>query len=109
LLRRRESGGYVYHRRVPPDVRPALSGELVCPWNGEVRLLGNGGTIKIAFATADLATAKQRWSEVPAQVQVVMGSAIRRGRRDPRLRARREITRVAELSDGQIETLAARL
>ncbi len=109
LLRRRESGGYVYHRRVPADVRSAVSGEVVCPWSGEVRLVGSGGTIKIAFATTDLATAKQRWSEVHAQIEVIVGSAIRRERRDRRLSARRDVTRVAGLTDKQIETLAARL
>lgn len=50
----------------------------------------------------------QRWCEVHAQVEAIVGSAMKRGRRDRRLRARRAVTRVAGLTGSQIETLAAR-
>lgn len=109
LLRRRESGGYLYHRRIPADVRPSLSGEVVCPWTGDVRLVGDGGTIRISFGTTDLATAKVRWSEIHAQVELIVGAAMRRGRRDPKLARRREVVRVASLTDQQIDVIAKRV
>jgi hypothetical protein len=39
--------------------------------DGDVRLVGDAGTIKIAFGTTDLATAKARWSEIHAQVELM--------------------------------------
>ncbi len=109
LLKRSESGGYVYHRRVPADVRPAISGEVLCAWNGETRVLGSNPTIKVSFNTTDFATARQRWNEVHAQVELVVGAATRRQRADRLRRSRRSIQRVSGLTDQQIKILAARL
>ncbi len=39
--------------------------------DGDVRLVGDAGTIKIAFGTTDLATAKARWSDIHAQVELM--------------------------------------
>jgi hypothetical protein len=85
LLKRRENGGYVYYRCVPADVRSAISGEVLCPWNGETCVLGGNAAIKVSFNTTDFATAHQRWNEVHAQVELVVGAATRRKRADQQI------------------------
>jgi hypothetical protein len=62
LLKRSESGGYVYYRSVATDVRPAISGEVLCPWSGETRLLGGNAAIKVrACRQLSQMTAAMRW------------------------------------------------
>jgi integrase len=109
LLKRRESGGYVYYRSVAADVRPAISGEVLCPWSGETRILGGNAAIKVSFNTTDFATARQRWNEIHAQVELVVSAATRRQRADRLNRSRRSIHCVSGLSDQEIKILAARL
>jgi integrase len=109
LLKRSESGGYVYFRSVPADVRPAISGEVLCSWSGETRVLGSNAAIKVSFNTTDFATARHRWNEIHAQVELVVSAATRRQRADRLNRSRRSIQRVSGLSDQQIKILAARL
>ena len=67
LLKRSESGGYVYQRRVPADLCKAISGEVLGPWSGELRLLGSNPTIKVSFNTIGFATERQRWNEIRAK------------------------------------------
>jgi hypothetical protein len=107
LLKRSESGGYVYYRSVATDVRPAISGEVLCPWSGETRVLGGNAAIKVSFNTIDFATARQRWNEIHAQVELVVGAATRRQRADRRNRSCKSIQRVSGLTDQQIKILAA--
>jgi hypothetical protein len=109
LLRRSESGSYVYYRSVAADVRPAISGEVLCPWSGETRVLGGNAAIKVSFNTTDFATARQRWNEIHAQVELVVSAATRRQRTNRLNQSRRSIQRVSGLSDQQIKILAARL
>jgi integrase len=109
LTQRRESSGYAYCRNIPSDVRSAISGEVHCPWSGETRALAGNTVVKLSLNTTDLATAKQRWNQVHAQIELIVGAATRRLRATRRNTARKPLVRVPGLTDQQIMTLSARV
>lgn len=107
LLRRAESGAYSYNHNVPADLRPALSGQIDCSRSRETRAVAGDTVIKLSLNTTDLGTAKQRWNQIHAQVELIVDAASQRQRSARKNRARKPLRRLMGLSDTEITALAA--
>ncbi|MCZ8314974.1 hypothetical protein [Phreatobacter sp.] len=104
LVRRADTGRFVYSRQLKPDIAPYVAGTVTTPWDLGQRSIGGGRVIKIALDTSDLSFASSRWASVHSQVESYVLEAERAAR--PQKKASVALTRVPRLSDAEIAVMA---
>lgn len=104
LVRRADSGRFLYSRHLKPDIAPYVAGTVTISWELSQRAIGGGRVIKIALDTGDLSLASSRWASVHPQVEGFVAEAERAAR--PGKKAEVVLTRVSGLSDAEIAVMA---
>lgn len=95
LVRRADSGRFVYSRHLKPDIAPFVAGMVTIPWDLSQRTIGGGLVIKIALDTRDLGLASSRCASIHPQVEGYVNDAERAAR--PGKKAVVELMRVGLL------------
>jgi hypothetical protein len=108
LVGRPDSGKYSYHRVLPGDIAPFVTGEIKLDWGTKPHRLDGKAAIKISLKTGDTETARTRWAPVHAQVQALVVLAERRVRMGPSDGGKKPVM-VAGLSQEDIQRLAGQV
>jgi integrase len=104
LVRRADSGRFLYSRHLKPDIAPYVAGMVTTPWDLSQRPIGGGQVIKIALDTSDLGLASSRWASIHPQVESYVNDAERAAR--PGKKAVVELMRVSGLTEAEIAAMA---
>ncbi len=83
LIEKNDSQQFIYNRVLPPDLAPYVAGDVTVEWTSKTIHLKGSKAIKVSLKTGDLATAKDRWVALHAQVQAMVQRA------EGRVRARK--------------------
>lgn len=82
LVRRSDQSGlWMYHRSLPPDIAPEVVGELRLFWSGRIAQLIGRKVIAISLGTSDKREAERRRDQVHAEIEVLVDRAMREVRR----------------------------
>ena len=96
LVRRPDTGGLTYHRRLPARWAPYLAGELSVSWSSRKYTLNGQTTIKISLSTSNAAQGEARRDEVHAALQGLVNAV--KTKVDGASSRRTAITTVADLT-----------
>ena len=76
LVRRKDTGKFTYWRTVDANVASEMTGTVVLAWSISHHILSGKPYVKISLRTGDEATARERWGQVHAQIEILLKRAI---------------------------------
>ena len=107
LIRRSDSGKFVYWRSLPKEMAEHFCGEFNLPWERGNRPVTAPAIVKISLKTGDEQTARARWGQVHAQVETLFKAAVNRLKETAEhAAAQRQMKMVRSLSSEEVSAIA---
>jgi len=106
LVERPDTHKFSYHRVLPKDLAPLITGPVHLAWTSKVVTLEGRAAIKISFSTGDRKTAESRWLNLHHQVEALIQAA------QAKIRAQQDAEfarRVTALQPSEIRQMAAQV